>query len=171
MNSISQHILLVVAPLVLANTLHMLLVKHSWLNFINIPISDKLFGRNKTWRGFVFLILVNAFLVFLVTQVFSIPIHNSALLGAILGFTYLLFELPNSFMKRKLGVSPGEKHQHYRYFFSWVDKSDSAFGLSLVYWLLGYVDWKMAMLLYFICSATHIVFSLILVGLKIKPSF
>ncbi len=171
MNNIFQHILIVVAPLVLANTLHMLLVKRSWLNFINIPISDQLFGSNKTWRGFVFLTVVNAFLVFLMTQLFSIPINNSALLGAILGFTYLLFELPNSYMKRKLGVTPGAKHQQYRYFFSWVDKSDSAFGLSLVYYLLGYVDWKMAILLYFICSITHIISSLILVGLKIKSSF
>lgn len=166
-----QHILIVVVPLVLANSLHMMLVKHSWLNRINIPISDQLFGRNKTWRGFVFLIVTNALLVFFITQLCTIPIENAVLLGAILGFTYLLFELPNSFMKRKLGISPGEKHQRYRYFFSWVDKSDSAFGLSLVYFLLGYVDWKMAILLFFICSATHIISSLILVGLKIKSSF
>jgi hypothetical protein len=105
------------------------------------------------------------------TQLFSLPINNSALLGAILGFTYLLFELPNSYMKRKLGVTPGAKHQQYCYFFSWVDKSDSAFGLSLVYCLLGFVDWKMAILLYFICSVTHIISSFILVGLKIKSSF
>lgn len=171
MNSIVQHTLIVVLPLVLTNTLHMVLVKHSWLSFINIPISNKLFGKNKTWRGFVFLTIVNSLSVFTVVQLFSIHLNNSALLGAILGFTYLLFELPNSFMKRKLGVSPGEKHPHYRYFFSWLDKSDSAFGLSLVYWLLEYIDWKMALLLYFICSATHIVFSLILVRLKIKSSF
>ncbi len=149
----------------------MLLVKYSWLNFLNIPISDKFFGKNKTWRGFVFLIVVNAILVFLITQLFSIALDHSVLLGAILGFTYLLFELPNSYMKRKLGVGPGEQHKNYRYFFSWVDKSDSAFGLSLVYFLLGYVDWKMAILLYFICSVTHIVSSLILVALKIKSSF
>lgn len=171
MNNILQHILIVVAPLVLTNTLHMLLVKHLWMNFLNVPISDHLFGKNKTWRGFVFLMVVNALLVFITVQLFSIPIENPALLGAILGFTYLLFELPNSFMKRKLGVGPGEKHQQYRYFFSLVDKSDSAFGLSLVYFLLGYVDWKMAILLFFICSATHIVSSLILVVLKIKSSF
>jgi CDP-diacylglycerol--serine O-phosphatidyltransferase len=171
MDKILQHILIVVVPLVLANTLHMILVKLSWLNRINIPIYDKLFGRNKTWRGFVFLIVSNAFLVFLMTQLFAIPIKNAVLLGAILGFTYLLFELPNSFMKRKLGISPGEKHQRYRFFFSWVDKSDSALGLSLVYFLLGYVEWKMAIILFFICSATHIVSSLILVGLKIKSSF
>jgi hypothetical protein len=171
MNSITQHTLIVVLPLVLTNTLHMVLVKHSWLSLINIPVSDKLFGKNKTWRGFVFLITVNAFLVFTIVQLFSIQLNNSAKLGAILGFTYLLFELPNSYMKRKLGVGPGEKHQRYRYFFSWIDKSDSAFGLSLVYWLLGYTDWKMAILLFFICSATHVVSSFILVVLKIKSSF
>ena len=171
MNNILQHTLIVVVPLVLTNTLHMLLVKYSWLSFINIPISVKLFGKNKTWRGFVFLIIVNALIVFTTVKLFSIPLNNPATLGAILGFTYLLFELPNSFMKRKLGVGPGEKHQRYRYFFNWIDKSDSAFGLSLVYWLLGHVDWKMAILLFLICSATHIVSSLILVRLKIKSSF
>lgn len=171
MNSILQHTLIVVVPLVLTNTLHMLLVKYSWLSFINIPISEKQFGQNKTWRGFIFLIIVNALFVFTTVQLFAIQLNNSAFLGATLGFTYLFFELPNSFMKRKLGVGPGEKHQRYRYFFSWIDKSDSAFGLSLVYWLLGYTDGKMAILLYFICSSTHIVSSLILVRLKIKSSF
>jgi hypothetical protein len=68
----------------------MLLVKHySWLSIINIPVSDKLFGKNKTWRGFIFLITVNALLVFTTVQLFSIQLNNSALLGAILGFTYL----------------------------------------------------------------------------------
>jgi len=171
MNSILQHTLIVVLPLLLTNTLHMLLVKYAWLSFFNIPISEKLFGKNKTWRGFVFLIIVNALIVFASVKLFSIPLYNPAILGAIFGFTYLLFELPNSFMKRKLGIGPGEKHQRYRYFFNWIDKSDSAFGLSLVYWYLDHVDWKMAILLYFICSSTHIVSSLILVRLKIKSSF
>lgn len=171
MNSILQHTLLVVVPLVLSNTLHMLLVKYAWLSFINIPISEKLFGKNKTWRGFVFLIVVNALVVNASVKWFSIPLDHPARLGAILGFTYLLFELPNSFMKRKLGIGPGEKHQRYRYFFNWLDKSDSALGLSWVYWYLDYVDWKMAILLYFIGSATHIIFSLILLKLKIKSSF
>jgi hypothetical protein len=149
----------------------MLLVKSSSFNILNIPISNKHFGKNKTWRGFIFLIGMNAILVFMATWLFGIPLHNSALLGATLGFTYLLFELPNSYMKRKLGVGPGEKHHHYRYLFSWIDKSDSAFGLSLVYWLFNYVDWKMAMTLFLVCSATHVIFSLILVRLKIKSSF
>lgn len=171
MNSLIQHSLILVLPLVMTNTLHMLLVKHSWLSVINIPISNRLFGKNKTWRGFVFLITMNALLVSSTVQFFSIQLNNSALLGAILGFTYLLFELPNSYIKRKLGVGPGEKHQRYRYFFSCIDKSDSAFGLSLVYWILGYAEWDMAILLFFICSTTHVVSSIILVSLKIKSSF
>ncbi|MFM7023409.1 MAG: CDP-archaeol synthase [Flavobacteriales bacterium] len=171
MNSLLQHSLIVVLPLVMTNTLHMLVVKKAWLQSINIPISDKLFGKNKTWRGFAFLVVVNALIVLFITRICSIPLENSALIGAILGFTYLLFELPNSYMKRKLGVGPGEQHQRYRYFFSWIDKSDSAFGLSLVYFLMGYVDWKNALLLYCICSGTHVISSFILVKLKIKASF
>jgi len=170
-NSITQHILIVILPLVLTNTLHMLLVKYSWLSFLNLPISEKLFGKNKTWRGFVFLIVVNAFLVFISVKLFSISMEYPLFIGALMGFTYLLFELPNSYMKRKIGIGAGEQHKKYRYFFSWIDKSDSAFGLSLVYFLFGYVDWKTAILLYFICSATHVVSSLILVSLKIKSSF
>ena len=171
MNSFSDHILVVVLPLVISNTLHMLLVKFSRLKALSKPISDKYFGKNKTWRGFVFLMVVNALLVFTIVELFGLNFNNAAALGALLGFTYLLFELPNSLMKRKLGVEPGEKHRRYRYFFSWIDKSDSAFGLCLVYFLLGHVDGKMGVVLFIVCSATHVVSSLILVGLKIKSSF
>lgn len=170
-NSLSDHILVVVLPLVISNTLHMVLVRFSWLKALNKPVSEKYFGKNKTWRGFAFLIVVNALLVFIIVRLFGLNFKNAAALGAFLGFTYLLFELPNSWMKRKLGVGPGEKHRRYRYFFSWLDKSDSAFGLSLVYLLMGYVNGKMAVMLFIVCSATHVVSSLMLVGLKIKSSF
>lgn len=171
MNSLLDHSLLIIIPLVLTNTIHMLLVKYEWLLSLNIPISDKLFGRNKTWRGFLFLIVVNALFVLLLVKTLMLPIKNPVLLGAILGFTYLVFELPNSYMKRRLGIAPGEKHHKYRLIFSLIDKSDSSFGLSFVYCSLGYVDWKSAVLLYFICSFSHIFFSLVLVKFKIKSSF
>lgn len=149
----------------------MLVVKRSWLGFLDIPISENLFGKNKTWRGFVFITCMNSLIVYALFNLFAFNVSSPLLLGAILGFTYPLFELPNSFLKRKIGIRPGGQHQKWGYFFMLLDKSDSAFGVCFVYWLLGNVDFCQGVLLFFICSAAHIIFSLILVRLKIKSSF
>ncbi|WP_156101296.1 CDP-archaeol synthase [Flavobacterium gilvum] len=97
--------------------------------------------------------------------------ENPIFLGFILGLAYMAFELPNSFFKRKLGIKPGESALNKKYFFVMLDKIDSAFGVALVYYLLGCVNFSTAILLLFVNSLTHILMSLVLVSLKIKSSF
>lgn len=171
MNSFIQHSVAMMVPLIISNSLHMVVVKKQWFKELDIPVSTKLFGKNKTWRGFAFLTICNGFLLYLLNIIWGFEIENSFALGAIFGFAYLLFELPNSYMKRKLGVAPGGQHLRYKYLFWWIDKSDSVIGLSFVYHLLGYISAKEALLLYIISSLTHMLTSKLLVLLKIKKSF
>ncbi len=171
MNSFIQHSITMMVPLIISNSLHMVVVKKQWFTVLSIPVSIKLFGANKTWRGFVFLALCNGFLLYLLNLTWVFEIENTFALGAIFGFTYLLFELPNSYMKRKLGVAPGAQHPRYKYLFSWIDKSDSVMGLSFVYYWLGHISGKEAFLLYAVSSLTHMLTSKLLVLLKIKKSF
>jgi len=61
---------------------------------LNRPISERLFGANKTWRG---ALMMNAGTV--------------AGVGMLLGIANWAGELPNSFFKRRLGIPPGEQRR------------------------------------------------------------
>lgn len=171
MNDIYQHLLLVILPLLMTNIMHMLVVKSDVLQVLKQPISKKLFGKNKTWRGFVFVSFINGIVFSVITLVFQINIQNSFLIGFILGLAYVVFELPNSFIKRRLGIAPGKQASSNKIWFTLIDKTDSAFGVVFVYFLLGFIDYQYAVLLFLGCSAIHISFSLILLKLKLKTSF
>ena len=171
MNELFRHILIVLLPLVLANSLHMMIVKRNYFNILAIPIWTKGFGANKTYRGFIFLPIVNALILVTVNFILKFALDKPALLGFALGIAYLLFELPNSFLKRKFGIQPGGQHDKYKIIFSTFDKIDSAFGVALTYFIMGYVNLKYATLLFLCNILIHISVAKILVALKIKKSF
>lgn len=167
-----EAIILVVIPGVLANVLHMFFVKKNMLPFLAVPINTKRFGSNKTWRGFVFLTVSTAFFCALMEWLFSLEtVLGGALLGAILGFAYMLFELPNSMFKRWKGIASGETPANGgKLFYALLDKTDSAFGVSLIYTLISDLSIVQGLLLFAISSGLHISISFILVFLKIKKS-
>ncbi len=146
-----NHLIIMLLPLVISNVIHMVLVKWDVMRVFNVPIWESAFGKNKTWRGFIIITFLNAFFVWLFARGSDIEmnfievdfmksyIHPSILLGALLGLAYLIFELPNSWIKRKLGIGAGELAQKpiQKWFFMFVDKSDSAIGVVLTYsWLM-----------------------------------
>jgi CDP-diacylglycerol--serine O-phosphatidyltransferase len=147
----------------------MVAVKRNWLSALYRPLSRSLFGATKTWRGFHFLPIVNALAVAILS--YSSPVGESLLLGSVLGLVYMLFELPNSFLKRRLGIASGGMAVRNRYLFLLLDKTDSAFGVSLAYYFLAGISLLQAGLLFTISSAAHILFSLLLVSLNVKKSF
>lgn len=93
---------------------------------------ERIFGDNKTWRGLVFMIAGSAALGALQGVLggpwaertgaapldFSAPARAGrdalglaagyALVNAVLGLGYALGELPNSFVKRRIGIDPGK---------------------------------------------------------------
>lgn len=166
-----RHILTILPSLILANILHMLIVKRNVFPFFNKAISSKNFGHNKTWRGFILVPFFNILFLLLFNSVLILNLNNAIALGFYLGLAYVALELPNSFIKRKLNIKAGETSTNKNYFFMIVDKIDSAFGVALVYYLLNAITLTEALLLMLICSMTHIVMSLILVFTKIKASF
>ena len=56
---------------------------------------------------------------------------NAWLAGAICGLTYCLAELPNSFVKRRLGISPGIRVHRYSWLQYTIDQADSVVGCML----------------------------------------
>jgi len=171
MAEINRHLLIVIVPLVLSNSLHMVIVKRNLLPAIHTPIWLWGFGRNKTWRGLIFVPVVNAIVLTLLSLSISPYLAMPAVIGFVLGLAYMIFELPNSFLKRRLGMAPGENTGKHRIAFSMLDKMDSAIGVVLMYLMLGYCTWQVALWLLLIASATHIVVSALLVMLRLKSTF
>lgn len=89
--------------------LHAPVLKFDLLRPLKRPISNRLFGANKTWRG----ALVMWTGVFLATAVFwpLLPdgLDSWPVAGALIGAGTVLGELPNSFTKRRLGIAPGAR--------------------------------------------------------------
>ena len=149
----------------------MVVVKKNWLPVLQIPIWRKGFGENKTWRGVFFVPLVNAFFLSFISSIFQLQLAYPFLLGYALGLSYLLFELPNSFLKRQAGIKPGGRHDKYKYLFYILDKTDSAFGVTLTYFIITGITLKMALALFLTNSMTHALVAGLLVKLKIKSGF
>ena len=110
-------------------------------------------------------------------QSYSIDINFLNLLlmqvsiGAVYGLFYMLIELPNSWIKRRMGIASGESSTRFRWFFTLLDKTDSAIGVSLFFGFLNDFNIEM-MLQFFLCaSSLHFGISGLLVLSKIKKSF
>ena len=182
-------------PLIVSNVLHMILVKKNGLTSLCIPLNSTLFGPNKTLRGFLFVPFVNGILYLVVNwpggwllsglspeyylqQEINIGDINflnlllmQASIGAVYGLFYMLFELPNSWIKRRMGIASGESSTRFRWFFTLLDKTDSAIGVSLFFGFLNDFNIEM-MIQFFICaSSLHFGISGLLVLSKIKKSF
>ncbi len=129
--------------LFVAGVIEAFLWKTSAFELLNKPIQTELFGANKKWRGLVSLPLAMAFSVYVLHFVeLGFPsIFNDVILfsdfnllefGLLVGFIFNLSELPNSFVKRRLAIPPGDESSKIFYF---VDHMDSTYGVLLLWYL------------------------------------
>lgn len=167
-------------PLVITNIAHMVVVKRNAWSSLAIPIHETAFGANKTWRGVFFISIVNAPLFALMNFPYSLHLDVGLLsffvafglgTGWVYGLTYALFELPNSWLKRRFGIAPGSKSVNGSFFFTLLDKTDSAFGVTIVFCVLNGFSWENFMVFFTTASGLHFLFSWILYLRKIKKSF
>ncbi len=167
-------------PLVLSGVGHMVVVKANLFARLRRPISERHFGANKTWRGVVFVPLFTIPCVWAVALLepsvaAQVSVHlrdgSLTLLGFALGVAYVLFELPNSWMKRRLGIAAGELPSKSAALFGLIDQADSAIGCAIVYALLRQVSLFTLLLLVLVGPAIHLVVnvSLFAVGLRKRP--
>ena len=138
----SEQMVVLILPLVLSGIFHMVAVKINFLPWLKIPMSEKLFGLNKTWRGVVLMPLLtipSVWIAFLVDKNwypgFILPWQQRGLWwwGIMLGLGYILAELPNSFIKRKRGIAAGQLPEKGALPFLILDQADSAIGCAVVY--------------------------------------
>ena len=160
-------------PLVLSGGFHMAAVKLDLLPALKIPIHHAWFGRNKTWRGLLVMPATAALGVVLAAAVWPEQFGgwNPVVLGVLLGLAYALAELPNSFVKRRLGIDAGKRPPRHAAWFALADQADSAIGCGLVYaWALRLTAGPM-LLLMAIGTSIHLIvnYSLYLMRLRREP--
>lgn len=167
-------------PLLVSGSFHMWVVSRNQFAFLAKPIHLKAFGANKTWRGIVVMMLATIPGVWLaqalepaLSSALTVSMLNSdaVLLGLLLGLGYVIPELPNSFIKRRLNIKPGEPAQRFTFFFSLLDQADSAIGCAIVYWLLLNPSLDVMVWMVVIGPLVHLVanISLYACGLRKQP--
>lgn len=147
----------------------------------------RIFGNNKTWAGFWGMVFFGAiFQLFWGVICYAIkPLGNinelyynysnnpafNLTAGAIFGFAYAIFELPNSFIKRRLDIAPGKTSGGVKgVFFFIIDQIDSLIGVVMVLNLLSEMSFAKYWLYIFLGALTHIIVNLILYALKIRKN-
>jgi CDP-diacylglycerol--serine O-phosphatidyltransferase len=140
---------------------------------LKIPIHRRWFGANKTWRGVFVMPVAAASGVWLASMVWPAEFGgwNFLILGFALGLAYVLAELPNSFIKRRMGIEPGRRPARHASWFALADQADSAIGCALVYaWALG-LPAATVLILVAVGPAVHLIvnYSLYLMRLRKEP--
>ena len=174
-------------PVIVAGALNMVWCKLHLIKALERPIDNnivlkdghRLFGENKTWKGFVGMVVLGILCTTLWGAICSgsvtLSAHNylyrnyentflyNILMGLLFGLGYALFELPNSFIKRRMNIAPGKSNKNIRGVLTiFFDQADSVIGCTLVLCLV----YKMSLLLFigfiFLGALTHIVLNILL---------
>ncbi len=182
-------------PVILAGILNMIFTKTKIYSKYRNPIDGgktfkdgkEIFGKNKTWIGFFSMILFGA-----LSQVFwgylcknisfllgknyiylsaENNILNNLLIGMCLGFAYVICEIPNSFIKRRLDIKPGKTESSMvgKLFFI-VDQIDSIIGVTIVLSIWYHMPLYQFFLFIVLGGLTHIIVNLALYKIKIRKN-
>jgi hypothetical protein len=140
-----KDILLMVIPVLLAGITFIISLKKNFLSFLDYPLdfglsteNCRIFGQNKTFRGLLIMSIFTAIYGYLI---FSIIDHRDIQIipqYLIVGLSYSLGELPNSFIKRRLNIAPGNKSDSsiLKVIFTFLDTFDSLILIGIVYYFL-----------------------------------
>ena len=142
----------------------------------------RVFGDNKTVRGFVVMIpaaatafyglwlIVSAIAPGVATSLWQVSAPQYAALGAWAGLGFMFGELPNSFVKRQLDIAPGQppRGRAAAMVSFIVDRLDSIVGMLLAITLVVPTPWMTWAFVILVGPAIHLAFSLLLHRLGVK---
>jgi CDP-2,3-bis-(O-geranylgeranyl)-sn-glycerol synthase len=177
----------------LAGLLHCLWLRSPRSSSFRVPIDGgrslagrRVFGDNKTWRGFVVMVpavgAAFALLRLLGTLLpggwpdglWQLSPAGYAVLGSWTGFGFMAGELPNSFCKRRLGIEPGAAPTHSagKAVCFLCDRLDSIAGAFLALTCAVPVPPLAVLYLLAVGPALHASFSVLLfrLGVKARPA-
>ena len=179
---------------IVAGIVNSIFCKTRTLKFLSKPMDfnknfidgKRIFGDNKTWKGFLGYILFNIiFSIFwgYIAKITGLQKYNffyethentflfNLLIGFLLGLFYALFELPNSFLKRRLDIKPGKtKIGLTKVLFIILDQADSVFGVALVVWMFYPLGIKLYALYILLGTVTHLLINMLLYFLHLRKN-
>ncbi len=180
--------LFIMTAFILTGVFHTLWLRSHLSSSLAIPLDGgrtflgkRIFGDNKTLRGFVVLVPAAGATFFGLAHLpwfeqglwFLSPGEYGAL-GLLAGAGFMAGELPNSFLKRQLGIPPGEAptNRVAKSLFFVLDRLDSIIGMLLVVSLTVPTPWQTWAYVIVIGSLIHWSFSalLFLVGVKARSA-
>ena len=192
LNTIAQ-MYITTLPVILAGILNMICVKQKWFKRIAKPLDrgvklkdgKRIFGDNKTDLGIFTMIMCSIITHIIwglicgvweygqsINQLYSLnqnKITYNILVGFVMGTAYMLFELPNSFIKRRLEIPDGKTSTGIKgKLFLVIDQIDSLFGVALVLVILSRITIGAYFNYIIIAGATHLIFKWLLYKLKIR---
>lgn len=181
-------------PVILAGVFNMLFLKIPFLKSHCRPIDGgknwidgkRIFGDSKSVLGFLLMTVLagilevfwgfllqglgrnNWSLLYLYFE--NTPAFNF-LIGMLFGFLYMLFELPNSFIKRRLSVSAaeqGDRRIGLKLFFFILDQIDSMFGIMLCLGILAHLTPAQTVFAIFLGGLTHVFVNCLLILFRVR---
>jgi CDP-diglyceride synthetase len=189
-------LLFLILPVVIAGILNMIFVKSQFLNILLEPLDNglnlrdgkRVFGDNKTWKGFFGMIFLTAITMAVfqglaikftcMNNFFLFPYKQwqfpfeGLIYGMILGFGYVFAELPNSFIKRRIGIDPGTNTTGVKgLLFILVDQADSVIGCLIFMQFFYPTSLVETITLVVLATIIHLLtnFALFKIGLKNQP--
>lgn len=179
---------------VIAGIINSIFCKTKLLNSLKKPMdfnkklvdNKRIFGDHKTWKGFFGYIVFNIIFSILFGYIWKVTklehlnffymnydntIMYNLFIGFLLGIFYALFELPNSFLKRRLDIEPGKTiNGSKKVFFIILDQADSVFGIALVVWLFYPIGIWIYLLYILIGTVTHLLINMMLYFLHLRKN-
>lgn len=179
---------------IVAGIINSIWCKTKYMKCLQVPMDagkclkdgKRLFGDNKTWKGFFGYIIFNIICMVLLGLLCDVSgieeynmfyhgisntIANNCLIGLLLGLAYAVFELPNSFMKRRLGIVPGKSMTGIKkVFFVFFDQADSIFGCVLVVCIYSSMSLGFYFVYVLVGAVTHIVINMLLYLFKLRKN-
>jgi CDP-diglyceride synthetase len=176
-----------VLPILLAGLIQIAAIKLDWLpTLARRPLDGgltfrgrRVFGDNKTVRGALVMIgataLVAAALalscgaLYRQLSVSAFQIAHPLLWGLLLGTGYIVGELPNSLVKRQLGIAPGAAAASARRPIFWiVDQLDSMIGVFLLLSIVWRTDVRFVVVIAVLTLCVHPVMAALMMALGLK---
>ena len=178
-------------PVILGGVFNMLFVKIKVLAFLRIPIDGgkslngkRVFGDSKSLLGFIGMVLgtsiaaiiCGAFLKYMRLEHYNLIYKNypntvyfNLLSGALFGFAYMIFELPNSFIKRRFDIDAATRGRFPANIATFVyDQIDSMIGVMLVLAISAELSFPQYILAILLGGITHVAVNMILILFKVR---
>jgi CDP-diglyceride synthetase len=166
----------VVAPVLGAYLLHAPVLRFDLLHALTVPLDSgltlrgrRIFGANKTWRGAVVMFVGAVITTLLAAQSPAWANHWPPTLrmhplgyAALLGLGFVAGELPNSFLKRQLGIQPGDQRRSMLgVALSIFDQADFVPGIWLALAPLWLIPPVQALVVFAVAVVVHLLINVI----------